>query len=175
MFEISIFDGNDQMEEMVKLNCSVFIGPDYTTDDYNQVMETIQKHVTYPGFYGVKALDKAGKLVGFSYGYESTPGQFYRRKLEGQLSKEQTEEWLADCFEFVELAVAPAARRNGIGGKLHDKLMEDLPNSTTVLTTGMKNAPAISLYEKKGWKVIKRDAPVLFETNLQLIMGKKIK
>lgn len=174
MIEIHSFDGNDPMlYEMANLNCLVFIGLDYSSKDLDQITGTFQKHSTYPGFTGVKALSENGKMIGFAYGYESTAGQFYRSMLEGQLTEEQTRVWLSDCFEFVELAVAPSARYNGIGNMLHDKLIGHITNGTSVLTTEVGNTPAISLYTKKGWEVIKSDAPVLSTDSLQLIMGKK--
>ncbi|WP_174615508.1 GNAT family N-acetyltransferase [Virgibacillus ihumii] len=174
MMDIRSFDENDPMlDEMLKLNCAVFTGFDYTSVDLEQFRSTLHKHMTYPGFVGVKAMNGDAELIGFAYGYESRPEQFYRGKLEDQLSAEQTKFWLSDCFEFVELAVAASARNRGVGSKLHDALLGQALNTTSVLTTNVDNTPAIRLYKKKGWEVIGYDAPVLSDDNLQLIMAKK--
>ncbi|GAA0603423.1 GNAT family N-acetyltransferase [Virgibacillus siamensis] len=174
MIEIRAFDEDDLMlHEMAKLNCSVFKGSNYSSADLAEMVQTIRKHSTYPGFFGIKALNDDTELIGFAYGYESTPGQFYRGKLEEQLTTAQVESWLADCFEFVELIVAPSARKRGVGSELHDALIGQASHRTSVLTTGINNSPAIRLYTKKEWEVIKHDAPVLSDDNLQLIMVKK--
>jgi len=80
--------------------------------------------------------------------------------------------WLNDCFEFVELAVDPMFKRLGIASKLHDALLDSIHHNTAILTTWIKNTPAINLYQSKGWEVIKRDVPVVTEGDLQVIMGK---
>lgn len=112
------------------------------------------KHAGYPGWRGLVALADGGEVLGFAYGYTSTPGQFYRSRIETALGPALSERWLGDCFEFVELGVIPRARRQGIGGYLHDALLHGLPHRTAVLTTWVGNTPARALYASKGWQVL---------------------
>ena len=48
----------------------------------------------------------------------------------------------------------PEARRRGIGGALHDAVLEGLDAPTSVLSTQTDNEPAIRLYANRGWEVI---------------------
>ncbi|HEX7064090.1 MAG TPA: GNAT family N-acetyltransferase [Bacillales bacterium] len=93
-------------------------------------------------------------LIGFAYGYSSLPGQFYRGKIAAQLSETQANDWLSDCFEFVELAVNPSYKRLGIASQLHDILSDNVDYKTFILTTWVHNSPAINLYKNKGWELI---------------------
>ena len=113
-----------------------------------------RKHAGYPGWRGLVALSDGGEVLGFAYGYTSTPGPFYRSKLEKALGPALSQRWLQDCFEFVELGVVPRARRQGIGGRLHDALLQGLPHRTAVVTTWVTNTPARALYASRGWQVL---------------------
>ncbi len=57
---------------------------------------------------------------------------------------------------------------------MHDVLLEEVDHNTSILTTNVENSPAVNLYQKKGWKVIKSHAPVISEDSLQVIMVKEI-
>lgn len=166
--------GDDDIEKIGELYCTVFLGKGWSIADKENVIHNIIKHAGYQGFKGLKAKDGKGDITGFSYGYHSLPGQFYRGKIAEQLSEHEIDTWLEDCFEFVELAVHPFFRRRGIAEDLHHLLLDDLNQRTAVLTTGVHNGPAIHLYRKLGWEIIKKDAPVIPRDDLQIIMGKKL-
>jgi ribosomal protein S18 acetylase RimI-like enzyme len=169
------FNQHDQdINKLAELYCRTFLRGDVSTTEAEEAKSNLLKHAGYKGFKGVKAVDVEGNLAGFAYGFTSLPGQFYRVKLEAQLSKELAYAWLSDCFEFVEMAVSPSFRRQGIAGKMHDRLIVSQSHQTSVLTTGMSNEGAIRFYEKKGWKVLKREAAVIGASNLQIIMGLKL-
>ncbi|MBP1949676.1 N-acetyltransferase [Virgibacillus litoralis] len=165
---------NEDLHSIAALYCKTFIGNTYTSLDFESAVENINKHTSYNGFRGLMAKDKSGTLIGFTYGYTSLPGQFYREKLAAQLTDKQQIEWLNNCFEFVELAVENKVKRMGIGGKLHDRLLSEINHDTSVLTTSPENNPAINLYISKGWEVIKENAAVISMGDVQVIMGKKI-
>lgn len=171
---IPFYSDDSNIEEIGELYCTTFLGENYLIEDKENAIINIHKHSNYRGFEGFKALDDKGNIVGFSYGYKSLPAQFYRQKIAKQLSELEIETWLSDCFEFVELAVSPSHRRLGIASNLHDALLKENKHRTTVLTTGIKNHSAINLYRKKGWQMIKKDAPVITADNLQVIMGKEL-
>lgn len=169
------FDANDpDLECLGKLYVLAFIGEHYASDDKHNAMLNIEKHAHYEGFKGLKAKDANGEVIGFAYGYSSLPGQFYREKIAAQLTDAQLSYWLADCFEFVELAVSSSHQRLGIASRLHDTLLDDIGYKTSILTTWMHNHPAIHLYENKGWELIKEEAPVITRDNPQVIMGKAV-
>lgn len=134
----------------------VFGGSPHGRPDRETAATMFRRHAGYPGYRGLVAatgtsVASPGTVLGYTYGYASRPGQYYREELAAVLPSERAERWLSDCFEFVELGVAARARRRGVGGVLHDALLADLPHATSVLTTGVDNAAARSLYAGRGW------------------------
>ncbi|WP_194841384.1 GNAT family N-acetyltransferase [Salinibacillus xinjiangensis] len=175
MMKFYAFDQHDpDLEQIGELYCRTFIGENYSLKDMENALKNVKKHASYKGFKCLKAKSQTGNLVGFTYGYTSLPGQFYRGKIASQLPGRMTTEWLSDCFEFVELAVNSSYRRLGIASQLHDKLLEDINHNTSVLTTSENNYPAIHFYQKKGWQIIKNHAAVLSKDDPQVIMGKHL-
>ncbi|WP_152656997.1 GNAT family N-acetyltransferase [Oceanobacillus sp. CFH 90083] len=173
--KIGYFYSDDpDMEKIAELYCMTFLTEEYSLADKKYAMKNIRKHAAYEGFIGLKSKDEQGSIIGFAYGYTSLSKQFYREKIAGQLSENKIDSWLSDCFEFVELAVNDSYKRLGVASKLHDALLVKTNCKTAVLTTGMKNKPAMNLYSKKGWECIKKDAPVISQDNLQVIMGKRL-
>lgn len=114
---------------------------------------TFREHAEYPGYRGVVAVEE-GAVVGYAYGYTTEPGQYYHEALRAVLPRSTYGRWLADCFELVELGVVSEARGRGLGGRLHDALLRGLPHATSVLTTGVDNEPARTLYESRGWEAL---------------------
>jgi len=140
----------------------------------NSIKSRMIKHKSYKRFKGFVILSDENKVLGFSYGYSSLPGQFYHELLAKEFKKDEYQYWLQDCFEFVELAVHPSYRKKGLGTLLIEKLLEDLDNKTAILTTQMDNKSARSLYDSLHWKVLK--AP-FYPSNTKhpyVIMGKEI-
>ncbi|WP_339283426.1 GNAT family N-acetyltransferase [Oceanobacillus sp. FSL K6-3682] len=171
--EIDYFNSNDSdIEKIAKLYCMTFLTDNILLEDKENAVKNIRKHTGYEGFIGLKCKGAKGKLIGFAYGYTSLSKQFYREKIANQLSDDKIDFWLADCFEFVELAVNHSYKRLGVASKLHDELLANTNCGTAVLTTAIENKPALNLYKKKGWEVIKKDAPIISKDNLQVIMGK---
>lgn len=170
----TFFENDADLNKIGDLYCLTFAGDHYSPSELEDAISNINKHAGYEGFKGLKATDKDRGLIGFAYGYTSLAHQFYREKLEMQLTVEQKIKWLGDCFEFVEMAVALEFKRQGIGGLLHDTLLRGQAHKMSVLTTPVDNFPALQLYKKKGWKFIKEDAAVISESHPQVIMGKEL-
>ncbi len=63
-----------------------------------------------------------------------------------------TDAWVGGHFEFVELAVLPEARGHGLGGRLHDVLLEGVPKERAMLSTDNGDSPAVRLYSARGWR-----------------------
>ncbi len=135
------------LEEIVSLYQQVWNMDTDCTEQFN-------RHMHYEDFRGYICLTEEEKPVGFTYGYASLPGQYYHELLSSHLKPDLSNEWLTNCFEFVELCVDSSMRRQGIGELLHDHLLKDLPFHTSVLTTQYPNLAARNLYDKKGWIVI---------------------
>ncbi|MFA1820181.1 GNAT family N-acetyltransferase [Virgibacillus oceani] len=170
---IPFYKNDPDLNEIGELYCKIFLD-NFSLKDKENALKNLNNHAGYEGFKGLKAIDSDGNITGFTYGYTSMPEQFYHQKIANQLSADEINTWLDNCFEFVELAVDPDNRRLGIASKLHGLLLENLYHKTSVLTTVVENDPAINLYRTKGWQVINSKAPVISEDNLQVIMGKRL-
>ncbi|PAF19029.1 hypothetical protein [Terribacillus saccharophilus] len=71
------------------------------------------RHSRYSGYQGLVKLDEKSHMAGLVYGYTSRPGQYYHDLLRPALQENGKSDWLDDCFELVELAVAPSVRGSG--------------------------------------------------------------
>jgi ribosomal protein S18 acetylase RimI-like enzyme len=119
-----------------------------------RVDEILPRHVARDGFRFLGAFAER-RLLGFVYGYRGGPGQWWHDRVATALGPEGEQRWLArGHLEFTELHVRPEFRRRGIGGSLHDALLEDVDAPTAVLSTQTDNEPAIALYAGRGWQVI---------------------
>jgi len=120
----------------------------------SRIDEILPRHVVRDGFRFLAAFAD-DRVVGFVYGYRGDSGQWWHDRVARALGKEGTERWLGPGhFEFTELHVRADFHRRGIGGRLHDELLEGIDASTAVLSTQTDNEPAIALYKGRGWGVI---------------------
>jgi ribosomal protein S18 acetylase RimI-like enzyme len=130
----------------------VAVWPDATGQRLDEI---VPRHLTRDGFRFVSEEDDEGRLAGIAYGYLGGPGQWWHDLVAAQMSDEDRSRWLGPGhFEFVELAVRPDLRGRGIGGRLHDALLEGLSSPTAVLSTQIDNEPALSLYYNRGWQIV---------------------
>lgn len=122
------------------------------------VSETLPRHAARDGFRLVVARERPdGPVVGFVYGYRGAPGQWWYDIVSSALGTDLTARWMADYFELVTLAVAPSAQGRGIGGRLHDTILQKLPYRTALLTTLPAETPALRLYRNRGWQVVREN------------------
>jgi ribosomal protein S18 acetylase RimI-like enzyme len=61
---------------------------------------------------------------------------------------------LEDAFELTELAVRPRYEGRGIGGDLHDALLDGVDARTAVLSTLQEPTRGLRLYERRGWRTL---------------------
>ncbi len=116
--------------------------------------EILPRHAARAGFRFFAA-EEHDLMVGFSYGYLGAPGQWWHDLVSAAMTDEQRRHWLAPGhFEFVELHVRPEFRRRGIGGTLHDALLDGLGSRTAVLSTQVDNDAALALYRGRGWQIV---------------------
>jgi GNAT superfamily N-acetyltransferase len=119
--------------------------------------DTIRRHSSYGGFRAFGALNVRGRLVGFSYGYASQPGLWWREQIAGPLSSSEREFWLADAFEFAELHVHPSAQGFRLGSQLHDTLVASHSHTTALLSVMHRSVVARRLYASRGWETLVED------------------
>ncbi|MCA1644382.1 MAG: GNAT family N-acetyltransferase [Chloroflexi bacterium] len=119
---------------------------------------TIGRHTLYGGFRAFGAFDTdTRRLVGFSYGYTSVPGRWWRESIAAPLRADQRDYWLADAFEVAELHVLPSAQDLKLGSQLHDLLVLDLPHKTALLSVMHRSERARQLYQRRGWQMLVED------------------
>ncbi len=142
-------------DQMVEVYRNTFTLPPYS-DDLGDVLTfagRLPYHARWKGFRCVVALDEEAKspLVGFAYGFSSRPDTWWRELVAAKMSPALIQDWLEDCFEFVELAVTPSFQGQRIGGQLHDSLLAGVKHRTAVLSTLQADTNALHLYRKRGW------------------------
>jgi len=133
----------------------------------------IRRHATYPGFRARGAFDSDARLVGFTYGFSTFPGGWWREQVAARLTLEQRQRWLSDMLEFAELHVRPDAQGLGLGGQLHDELLAGAPHRTALLSVRLGGDPALRLYRSRGWQTLIEE--IRFpgsETTPYSVMGK---
>jgi GNAT superfamily N-acetyltransferase len=118
---------------------------------------TIGRHAVYGGFRAFGAFNLERKLVGFSYGYASVPGRWWRETIARPLNTEQREYWLADAFELAELHVHPSAQGLKLGSQLHDLLLSGVHHKTALLSVMHRSERARHLYQRRGWQTLVDD------------------
>lgn len=97
------------------------------------------------------------RLVGFAYGYACLPERWWYQQVQPDLPQEIAERWLEDSFNFVEIAVDPQFQGQGLGGRLHDRLLAGLPYARAVLSTLQADTAAQRLYRGRGWVVLQEN------------------
>ena len=138
--------------------------------------EILPRHTRRDGFRFLAARTADGALAGIVYGYLGSSGQWWHDLVSAAMSREQRARWLAPGhFEFVELHVGPPFRRRGLGGRLHDAVLEGLDSPTAILSTQCDNVAAIALYAGRGWQLVLE--PIVFgrEYPPYRIMGKELR
>lgn len=86
---------------------------------------TFPKHIGWPGFsLFIAAIDSSP--LGFVYGYNSLPGQWWHDQVRASLIESGQEAWLQNPLELAEIAVLPQFHGRGIGTRLMDAFLADV-------------------------------------------------
>ncbi len=117
----------------------------------------IGRHAVHRGFRAFGALSAHNRLVGFSYGYTSQPGLWWREQISLRMSGAQREHWLTDAFELAELHVHPSAQGQRLGSRLHDELIHGVQHRTALLSVMHRSERARQLYSRRGWQTVIED------------------
>ena len=119
-----------------------------------QRRDIIAVHVAYQGFLAVGGfVDDRGpsRLVGFGYGYDGRPGQWWHDIVAGALGRRDANRWLRDSFELAELHVLPEYQHRGLGRTLMTDVLSRTERSHAVLSTPDIESPARLLYRSYGF------------------------
>lgn len=105
-----------------------------------------------PGFRLVIA-EADGQPVGFSFGHELTEATRWWSGAVEPLEVDTTE-WRGRTFAVIELAVLTGHRRQGLGGRLHEALLEDVhaERVTLAVRPEAEAAPARAAYRRWGYR-----------------------
>jgi ribosomal protein S18 acetylase RimI-like enzyme len=161
-------------DQILAVYQAAFAEPPYfeTEEDVARFAESFTRHAQRAGFRCCVAEDNAtGQVLGFAYGYTSQAGQWWYDRVAAALDQKTIAAWLNGAFEFVELAVIPSMQGQGIGGRLHDALLADLPHRTAVLSTYQVEIAALRLYHRKGWLILLQDYFFPGSDRRMVIMG----
>ena len=138
--------------------------------------DRVPRHSGRDGFRFLGAFEPGGRLVGFVYGYTGGPGQWWYDKVAAAFDKTARAEWLErPHFELTELAVDPAYQGFGIGSRLHDAVLADVPHERALLSALADNGRVIRFYEHRGWHVLLPELRFEQGRPLFAILGKELR
>jgi GNAT superfamily N-acetyltransferase len=132
-------------------------------------------HADRPGFRLTVAPHNDGGIDGFAYGFTAFTGEppdgWYERLVDA-LGGRTADEWIRGQFEIPELAVVAERQGRGLGTRLLDALVADLPFRRAWLVTAADNERALRFYSARGWET-------LAEANLgpsvpRVVLGKRL-
>jgi GNAT superfamily N-acetyltransferase len=134
-----------------------FSGPPYfeTAASQAEFVERVRRYAARDGFRLVVASEGEAP-AGVGLAVIAHPGDWWRDQVAAQLTAAEAKEWLGDSvLEVVNLAVRPESRGRGLGAALHEALLTDAEAPTAVLTADTRATPARTLYETRGWTILR--------------------
>ncbi|MDQ6875118.1 MAG: GNAT family N-acetyltransferase [Actinomycetota bacterium] len=113
-------------------------------------------HSQRAGFRAVAVYDATDTVVGFTYGYQGAPGQWWHDEVRRALGPAGVRTWLTDPFELCELHVRPDCQGRGLGQQLLTAVLAGCPQETVVLSTPEGPSRAWRLYRRLGFVDVRR-------------------
>lgn len=152
-----------------------FTGPPHNEPE-NAAASFVERLESESNRAGWKLLvaEQHGEISGFVYGYVTRPGQWWHDRVISGLEPELVQHWFSDSFVLVEFAVKRSARGKGVGTRLHDAVLDSLPQRTAVAMTHENDNPAVGFYRARGWQVIAGGLRFHAGDASRLILGKEL-
>jgi GNAT superfamily N-acetyltransferase len=138
--------------------------------------EELADEVEEAGFRCCAAL-AGNDIIGFAYGcpaYTDEPGDSWTRELVAAVGDDVAERWIRAQFAFIWTAVRPERQGYGLGGRLHDALLETATQPRAWLVTYPFDCPAVRLYRSRGWVEIGR-GPLGMGSAERVVMGLELR
>jgi ribosomal protein S18 acetylase RimI-like enzyme len=167
--DVEVLTGDDALRALDKFRpvyAEVYGEPPYLEkpSDVEEFVAGWEHRASSTGFRLVLARVD-GEVIGFTFGHELAPGT---RWWDGALSpfpEGFTDEWPGRTFAIIELAIRKPHRRQGIGRRLHDQLLDGVrAERVTLLVRPEPEAdPARAAYDSWGYSKVGqiRPAPTL--------------
>jgi GNAT superfamily N-acetyltransferase len=133
---------------------AVEVYSEYVPGDLRYHTFFFQTHMNRQGFTGLVALHE-DRVIGFAFGSDSLAGQWWHEKVLMNLADEK-EHLLQDAWVLTQFNVLEAYRNHGVGGVLHDTIIQAQIRSNLLLSTPVTNLAAQRFYQRRGWHVIHR-------------------
>ena len=146
--EVKTVDVGDIRDAVIAVYRAAFGARPYCRgeEDFQDFAESLERHAGFAGFRMTVARSQSNRsIVGFAYGYNLAPGQWWYEQVAAQLPPGYAENLLDDAFLLAQLAVLPDFQRQGIGGRLHDALLEGATETKALLSTRQGDSPAQQL------------------------------
>lgn len=142
-------------DQLAAVYRAAFAPPPYRKGEaeFADFEQSFPRHAGMDGFRLVMALPPGGgTAAGFAYGFANSEAQWWHQAVARALPEGMIAQWLTGSFRLAEMAVVPAAQGKGVGGRLHDQLLGDVPYQRAVLSTMAADTPAAALYRRRGWR-----------------------
>lgn len=108
-------------------------------------------HAQRRDYVGIVA--KVGpQVVGVAFGEASLPGQWWHDVVARHVGASHPA--LQEAWVLTQLNVLQAYRDRGIGGDLHDAIIDRQPYHHVLLSTQQRNLAAQRFYKRRGWFVL---------------------
>lgn len=125
---------------------------DYTNFSADYTRQFFDEFLAREDFMGLVALgrDQAQvRVVGMGFGVAARPQDWWTRTVARRVGA--THPALQDAWILTQLNVLRGWRSRGIGGRLHDEIIQTQPYPRLLLSTQVHNHAAQRFYQQRGW------------------------
>lgn len=123
--------------------------------EVEEFAEYLPIHSGQPGYrITIARHDSDNQLIGFAYGRKASERIPWTTIVAGPLAEAGLSPWLTCAYQLVEMAVDPAFQGQGVGARLHDRLLAGLQYERALLTTLAGSSAPADFYRRKGWQVL---------------------
>jgi ribosomal protein S18 acetylase RimI-like enzyme len=137
-----------------------------------QRREIVQSHLSRKGLVAVVASNSDHEIIGFGYGYHGRQGEWWHDIVAQALGRDASKQWLHGAFELAELHVRPTMHGQGVGRRILETVLEQVPDSRVVLSTHDRESPARRLYRSVGFRDLLTGFIFPGSSEVYVIMGR---